>query len=144
MASSARRWEEGSPLESGVVTLDLIKRIAAYLVLIAREYRTEGRIRYDDLVNMVETNSGARLPKWDRALIEDASLVAIDGRMLPHEWIRTASRLPQDRCGGPPGRPVFFPGCQDIAWDIAGTIVEFGIPREALVSEYLQQCRTAP
>ena len=132
------RWEEGTPLEAGVVTLDLIKRIAAYLVLVAREYHTEDRVRYDELVAMVETNSGSRLPKWDRSLIEDASLVAIDGRMLPHEWIRTARGfLKTDAVDHQDD--LFFPGCQDIAWDIAGAIVEFGVPREALLSEYLQQ-----
>ncbi len=43
------RWEDGTPLQTGLVTLDLIQRMAAYLVLVAREYRTEGRIRYDEL-----------------------------------------------------------------------------------------------
>jgi hypothetical protein len=54
--------------------------------------------------------------------------VALDGRMLPHEWLRT-----------PPGRYLktdsvdhhadhFFPGCQDIAWDVAGACVEFALP----------------
>ncbi len=63
--------------------------------------------------------------------------------MLPHEWIRTASGfLKTDAVDHQDD--LFFPGCQDIAWDIAGAIVEFGIPREALVSEYLRTIRTAP
>jgi hypothetical protein len=130
------RWEEGAPLQPGFVTLDLIRRIAAYLVLVAREYHAEGRIRYDQLLHMVESNAGAMLPRWDRALIEDSSLVAIDGHMLPHEWIRTPNGfLKTDAVDH--HDDLFFPGCQDIAWDIAGAVVEFGIPREALVAEYL-------
>jgi len=130
------RWEEGTPLPPGLVTLDLIERLAAYLALLARECPAQGPIRYDELVQMVETNSGVRIPRWDRSLVQDSSLVAIDGRMLPHEWIRTARAfLKTDAVDH--HDDVFFPGCQDIAWDIAGTIVEFEIPREALVAKFL-------
>jgi hypothetical protein len=131
------RWEEGTPLQPGIVSLDLIQRMAAYLTLIDREFHAAGRIPYDELANMVETNAGAKLPKWDRSLIEDASLVAIDGRMLPHEWIRTARGFLKTDAVDHHSDP-FSPGCQDIAWDLAGAIVEFGIPRESLVSEYLK------
>jgi hypothetical protein len=54
--------------------------------------------------------------------------------MLPHEWILCTD-----------GRWIkvdaldhhddhLFPGCQDIAWDIAGAAVEFGIPAVAITS----------
>jgi hypothetical protein len=32
----------------------------------------------------------------------------------------------------------FFPGCQDIAWDIAGAAVEWGFEPEVLMQRYLR------
>jgi hypothetical protein len=50
--------------------------------------------------------------------------------MLPHEWIRTSGGyLKTDAVHHHDDH--FFPGCQDIAWDVAGTCLEFNLgPRE--------------
>jgi len=55
---------------------------------------------------------------------------ALDGRMLPHEWVRTdhgffkADALDHHD-------DHFYPGPQDIAWDVAGTCLEFGLDGDA-------------
>ena len=77
-------------------------------------------------MKMIEVNAG-RTPSVDRALIEEGQLVAVDGRMLPHEWIETrAGFLKTDALDHHDDH--FFPACQDIAWDIAGAEIEFDLP----------------
>ena len=64
--------------------------------------------------------------------------VAIDGRMLPHEWIESGLRFIKTD-GLDHHANHFLPGCQDIAWDLAGTMTEFGLDRgqsEQLIARY--------
>jgi hypothetical protein len=52
--------------------------------------------------------------------------VEIDGRMLPHEWLKTeAGVIKTDSIHH--HLDHLLPGPVDVAWDIAGTIVEFGL-----------------
>jgi hypothetical protein len=64
--------------------------------------------------------------------------VALDGRMLLHEWIRTPDGyLKTDAIDH--HQDHFFPGCQDIAWDVAAAALELGLdgkPRHELVTRY--------
>jgi hypothetical protein len=64
--------------------------------------------------------------------------VALDGRMQPHEWIRTSrGYLKTDAVHHHDDH--FFPGCQDIAWDVAGTCLEFNLEpehRQHLIRRY--------
>jgi hypothetical protein len=56
---------------------------------------------------------------------------AIDGRLLPHEWVETAGRcMKLDALDH--HRDHFLPGATDAAWDVAGLLVEFspGAPRQ--------------
>jgi hypothetical protein len=72
--------------------------------------------------------------------------VVVDGRMLPHEWVRAhgvPDRPIRDDCRWRPGWLMkcdsanhgddhFFPGpATDICWDLAGAIVEWGLRRDA-------------
>jgi hypothetical protein len=61
--------------------------------------------------------------------------------MLPHEWIvgrpRTVKVDALDHHADD-----FWPGCRDIAWDVAGTIVEFDLAdaaRDYFVGEYARR-----
>jgi hypothetical protein len=55
--------------------------------------------------------------------------VIADGKMQPHEWIITAEKaLKVD--SETHGDDHFFPGPTDIAWDLAGGIVEWGMNPE--------------
>ena len=51
--------------------------------------------------------------------------VIADGRMQPHEWILTPSGQMLKVDSGLHGDDHFFPGATDIAWDLAGAIVEW-------------------
>ena len=62
----------------------------------------------------------------------------LDGRMLPHEWIRTAAGFRKVDAVDH-GDDHFYPGPQDIAWDVAATCVEFDLSatlRGAFLEEY--------
>jgi hypothetical protein len=68
--------------------------------------------------------------------------VLADGRMQPHEWIlgEDGSMLKTDSGGH--GDDHFFPGPTDIAWDLAGAIVEWRM-KPALALEFLEHYRKA-
>ncbi len=51
--------------------------------------------------------------------------VIADGRMQPHEWILEADGSMLKTDSGSHGDDHFFPGPTDIAWDLAGAIVEW-------------------
>jgi len=88
----------------------------------------------DDLFAMVRANAGfvlgrpwldrlGRLERW-RPSLAGIPTVAGDGRMLPQDWIHTAAGwLKTDAVDHHDDH--FFPGTQDIAWDLAGTAAEF-------------------
>ncbi len=98
----------------------------------------------DELRGLVETNAAeARLPvdvrpQLDRLGADTGERVAIDGRMLPHEWIRAGATFVKiDALDH--HDDDFFPGCRDIAWDIAGLCVEWQLDAAAaacLVTRY--------
>jgi hypothetical protein len=65
--------------------------------------------------------------------------VIADGRMMPHEWIRSSTGRMIKVDASSHGDDHFYPGPTDIAWDLAGTIAEWKLEEEAsevLVSEY--------
>jgi hypothetical protein len=51
--------------------------------------------------------------------------VIADARMLPHEWLQTEDGRLLKLDGSTHGDDHFFPGPCDIAWDLAGMIVEW-------------------
>jgi hypothetical protein len=59
------------------------------------------------------------------------SPVLVDGRMLPHEWIHTPAGDYQKVDAASHGDDHFFPGPSDIAWDLAGAIVEWNMSADA-------------
>jgi hypothetical protein len=65
--------------------------------------------------------------------------VLVDGRMAPHEWLFTADNEMLKTDSGSHGDDHFFPGITDIAWDLAGAIVEWKMSQdqaEAFVEMY--------
>src|SRR5262249_51886436 len=120
-------WIEGLPVAPSVAFLD---HVARYLAFLRREFTTGAAADTRTLAEMIEVNSGRA---WNRPL-PDAPAVALDGRMLPHEWIETRAGFVKtdalDHCDD-----HFFPGPQDIAWDLAAFSIEFG-GGEYLVERY--------
>jgi hypothetical protein len=110
---------------------DVLANVARYLAFLRNEFATERPVRYAEIIEMVRVNTGLELPERN-TLIEEGAVIALDGRMLPHEWVGTLKTDSLDHHDD-----HFFPGCQDIAWDIAGAAIEFGVPEHAIVNRYL-------
>ena len=98
--------------------------------------RTTGAVPQDPaharaVVEMVRTNVrellgidiGARVLSRLLDVLEGAPAGNIDGRMLAHEWIRTAGGL-RKVDGFEHGADHFFPGPQNPAWDLAAASLE--------------------
>jgi hypothetical protein len=144
----AEAWITGHPLDAaGPITVRTLDRLGAYLAFVRRTFSTGAPALVDDLAAMLRANAaemfGDRLARFidavsARAASFDEAQVAVDGRMLPHEWIATDTGLLKTDALDHHSDD-FLPGSRDIAWDVAGTIVEFGLGREAarhLIARY--------
>ena len=73
--------------------------------------------------------------------------VLSDSRMMPHEWLITDSGSLLKVDGASHGDDHFFPGPCDIAWDLAGLIVEWGLSSQAadfMCNEYRRLSGDSP
>jgi hypothetical protein len=68
--------------------------------------------------------------------------VIADGRMQPHEWLMTQEGRLLKTDSGSHGDDHFFPGPTDIAWDLAGAIVEWRM-NEQQARDFLDRYRCA-
>jgi hypothetical protein len=74
------------------------------------------------------------------AKLETAFPVLADGRLQPHEWLLTQYGILKVD-GASHGDDHFFPGPADIAWDLAGAIVEWDLGSDGadyLVRQYVK------
>lgn len=72
--------------------------------------------------------------------------VIADGRMLPHKWIATGDTILK-LDAATHGDDHFFPGPTDIAWDLAGAIIEWNLntqTADVFVNEYRLQSGDDP
>jgi hypothetical protein len=143
-----RAFVPGSPVWPGTVDAELLETMARYLAHLSTAHMAEPSLPIASLREMAETNVAEGLGNaWQERLhrqvpsgIEGWSErpVALDGRMQAHEWIRTkAGYLKADAFDHHADH--FFPGCQDIAWDIAGAAYELELDaegRHCLIERY--------
>jgi len=122
---------QGRPLSARDRSPELIAHMARYLAHLWRRHPSGRGARFEDLAGMIEANTGldaGRLERF-RAMVTSGRSVAIDGRMLPHEWLLTGGGfLKTDSLDHTDDH--FLPGCTDIAWDLAGASIEFGLNRQ--------------
>lgn len=136
---------QGRPLRSGEVDRRLLDTIARYLAHLRKHFPSSAGATREELAEMIRINVAEGLSEewaekleWLRGIDESDSITAIDGRMTPHEWLRAGDRFIKTD-GVDHHDDHFFPGPQDIAWDIAGTCVEFSLSAEQqdyLINQY--------
>jgi hypothetical protein len=126
----------GRSLAAFAVDEILLERLASYLAFVAREFPAKSAtVAPASMLDMVDVNARALLGESDGAAVgrtmrtyastlENATPIALDGRMLPHEWIAMSGAVLKIDATDH-GDDHFFPGPGDIAWDLAGTAVEF-------------------
>jgi hypothetical protein len=85
-----------------------------------------------DLEAMVEKNLRLTRGSVRAPVLPVERLCVTDGRMAPHEWLRRedGSLVKCDAIAH--GDDHFFPGPTDIAWDLAGVVVEWGLDAQAV------------
>ena len=120
-----------------------LRTLASYCAFRAQEFSCEvAAAQRHDLASMVRVNYqrefGARLPL---ALLKlpVAKPTVCDAKMSPHEWLIADDGRFLKLDATNHGDDHFFPGPCDIAWDLAGAIVEWGMDaaaREVFLREY--------
>ncbi len=124
-------WVEGAPVR---LSTRFLHHAARYLAFLRREFSLGRAAGVESLAGMVAINTGRPWP----GPLPAAEAVALDARMLPHEWLETAGGyLKTDALDHHDDH--FFPGPQDIAWDLAAFEVEFGRGAGYLLERYQRE-----
>jgi hypothetical protein len=117
---------------------ELIARAAVYLAWRKKNLPRRRSISFDGLVQLIQVNAveaigAAPSDAWFSGMrreIDDREATAVDGRMLPQEWIDTpAGYLKTDAVDHHADH--FYPGDADIAWDLAAAAIEFRLDASA-------------
>jgi len=116
-------WMDGRPLAATDLSPTISARLAEYCIFRQRVFAVE-LSELDALQQMAEHNLhelGLDMPVELR--LEHP--VIADGKMQPHEWLLSVDGKLLKTDSGSHGDDHFFPGPTDIAWDLAGAIVEW-------------------
>ena len=122
----------------------LVHRIADYCAVRAAEIAGDNT-QPSQLGEMLRWNWRTEFNRELPSHIGDLAVVrptVCDARMAPHEWLQLEDGNVVKLDCGSHGDDHFFPGPCDIAWDLAGAIVEWEMDpsaREALATRYEQQ-----
>lgn len=133
-------WE-GTPLSRVDLDAEVIDRLATYCAV--RPLLCPATRPGADLEAMVaknlEVGLGCVRPASPAPPLAIERLAVVDGRMSPHEWLRRRDGTLSKGDAVAHGDDHFFPGPTDIAWDLAGAIVEWRLDlaaRERLLDTY--------
>jgi len=128
----------GTPAQARDVTSAMLDRIAEYLALRHAEFSIDSAAEKSQLREMLEFNVvqefGIEINLPEDAFCTKRPVIS-DGRMQPHEWISSESGHVVKTDGVDHGDNHFFPGPCDIAWDLAGTAVDWQLKNAA--AQYL-------
>lgn len=141
---------DGQILDASHLGRDVLKRMAEYCAFRMRAFRSSAAQGTNELETMVRFNVAEEfgIELNGAGSLRAEQPVLVDGRMLPHEWVRSRDgRLMKcDACSH--GDDHFFPGpAADICWDLAGAIIEWEMPPEAqevLLDTYRDLTRDNP
>jgi hypothetical protein len=141
----ATPFVEGKPVPVGHTPREFLQRVAQYLAHLACAQRAEptvadAELREMTVVNLNEALDGEEFCRLERLLPRKWTErpVALDAKMQSHEWLQTPTGYVKTDAIDH-HRDHFFPGCQDIAWDIAGAALELALDRPGrsfVVGEY--------
>ena len=125
---------DGTHLQRQAVNPSVLEQIAHYCAFRVSEFRCASS-NDSELRSMVHFNVQQEFghePKLQPEQLSTIDSVLVDGRMQPYEWImsRSGELFKTDAISH--GDNHFFPGPCDIAWDLAGTAVEWNLNREAI------------
>lgn len=120
-----QRFVRARPMRRGEADGAFLAHAARYLAWRGRSFALDRAADPAPLQALQEANLGSAPPPPPAA-----RAVLLDNRLAPHEWLRTPDGwLKADAADHADDH--FFPGPHDLAWDVAGFIVEFALPRAA-------------
>lgn len=123
----------GRNLRKQDVSSSVLEQIARYCSFRVSNFSYTSPFN-SELGNMVEFNVqqefGQEL-RLDPTLFGSTNPVLVDGRMQPFEWITSPRGELVKTDAVSHGDNHFFPGPCDIAWDLAGAIIEWDLTSEA-------------
>lgn len=125
-------WIQGTPLRVGDLDESLVDYLAQYCAFRAAGFGAESDTRDAvDLEAMTRVDLleefGREEPLPDLSALHTQRKIITDSRMMPHSWLRDPDGRIFKTNGSVHGDDHFFPGPCDIAWDLAGAIVEWGM-----------------
>lgn len=131
-------WIDGQSLAAGNLSPAILARIAEYCAFRLRTFRVSPA-ELNALQQMAEHNlRELGLDSMIELRLEHP--VIADGSMQPYEWLMTAEGCLLKTDSGSHGDDHFFPGPTDIAWDLAGAIVEWHM-NEQQTKEFMDRYR---
>jgi hypothetical protein len=116
-------WLEASPLTARNLSRSILARLAEYCAFRLHAFSAE-LSDLNALQQMAEHNLSELKLDLPVMLRLEHPVIA-DGRMQPHEWLLTKEGRLLKTDSGSHGDDHFFPGPTDIAWDLAGAMVEW-------------------
>jgi hypothetical protein len=134
-----QQFVPGTPLHRDRFDRRFAGRVRDYIAFRSVNFATGRPARTAQIAAMIRTNLreafGAEFADAAEPLLRTAGAlaevgtVAVDGRMMPHEWLETPSGFMKTDAVDH-ADDHFFPRDQDPAWDVAGLAVEFGLSPE--------------
>lgn len=128
---------DGRPMSATDLSESVLARLAAYCAFRFHTFAAEAADPAA-LLRMTEHNLQELRVNLPVKLCLERPVIP-DGRMQPHEWLLTPEGQMLKTDSGSHGDDHFFPGATDIAWDLAGAIVEWqmdGRQREVFLDMY--------
>jgi hypothetical protein len=134
-------WVAGTPLRDEELNEAIVERIAQYCVFRAAEFSAAPDSRdVVDLAAMTRVNLkeefGVDAVPVDLTLLKSQNKIITDSRMMPQAWIGSVDGKILKTNASLHGDDHFFPGPCDIAWDLAGAIVEWQMG-ECVANQFL-------
>ena len=143
------KFTVGKPLSAADLNSEIIDRIAAYCAFRASTFVATSRCA-DQLEEMATFNFSQEFDgklSLPAGVLQPSRRLIQDGRMNPQEWIRTLNGEILKVDASTHGDDHFLPGPTNIAWDLAGAIVEWKMDRDAqqfLIAKYRAQTGDDP
>jgi hypothetical protein len=136
------RFVPGTMLTAAQADCPVLQRIAQYCAFRWAYFRSCEEQNAGQIETMVRFNLGEEFGRELNGSLGRLGAdhpVLVDGRMSPHEWIRARDGRLLKCDAVSHGDDHFFPGpATDICWDLAGTIVEWDLQKDA--AEYFVRC----
>lgn len=130
---------QGWPISSSFMNETFMDFASKYFAFVKNKFPARLSVPYEKMEEMIHNNieeglGGSYLEKISKRINcskdwYESDIVGVDGKVMPYEWIIGREKIwkvdqLEHHCD------QFFPGCQNILWDIAAFSIEFNLDLE--------------